>query len=232
MCWAVKVLARQQSHQTRLREELQSAFAAAISEHRQPTAQELTSTSIPYLDAVIEELFRLVPVVPLNSREATQDTQLFGHRISKGTLVIYLNNGPGYTLPSCKVDESRRSKQSQQDEKDARYKSWDDDDITIFKPERWLVQQNDNDDSGDGGKFIFDPNAGPFHGFGLGMRSCFGRRLAYIQFRIFLAMIIWNFELLDCPEKLSSNIGTVGVVYKPNDCYVRLKQVNHPGTAA
>lgn len=140
---------------------------------------------------------------------------------------MYLNNGPGYTMPSYKVDESRRSIQSQQDEKDARYKSWDEDDITTFKPERWLVQKNKNDASEDGGTVAFDPNAGPSHLFGVGMRSCFGRRLAYVQFRIFLVMMIWNFELLECPEKLSSNIGTVGVVYKPNDCYVRLKKVEH-----
>ena len=125
---------------------------------------------------------------------------------------MYLNNGPGYTMPSYKVDESMRSKQSQQDEKDDRYKSWDDDDITVFKPERWLVQRSEGGHGRDGSTITVDPNAGPTNSFGLGKRSCFGRRLAYTQFRIFLTMLIWNFELLDCPEKLSSSIGTVGCV--------------------
>ncbi len=208
-----------------MRQDLQSAFAAAYSEGRQPSAQEITGTTIPYLDAIMEEIFRFGSVVPINQREAMQDTEVLGHHVPKGTIVIYITNGPGFTMPSYKVDEGKRSAQSRQDEKDGRYKSWDEEDIAQFKPERWLVEQCP-DGEGKGGSVTFDPNAGPVNAFGLGPRSCFGRRLAYVEFRLLLTMLIWNFELLECPEALQDDSGLIGVIYKPQSCYVRVKKVD------
>lgn len=203
-----------------LRKELQKAFPAAIAEGRQPSAREITKTTMPFFDAMMEELLRFNPVVVINSREAIRDTELLGHHIPKGTLVMYLLKGPGFTMPAYKVDEHIRSESSRQAEKDGQVKSWNDDDIDVFKPERWLVKAED-------GSVTFDANAGPCNPFGLGLRSCFGRRLAYIQLRIFLVMIVWNFELLECPEELSSFAGKLGIVYKAHHTNVRLKQVTH-----
>jgi cytochrome P450 len=42
----------------------------------------------------------------------------------------------------------------------------------------------------------FDPSAKPVLAFGLGLRGCFGKRLAYVEIRILITLIIWNFELL------------------------------------
>jgi cytochrome P450 len=223
MCWAAKILADNPRCQTLLRQALQSGFSAATSENRQPTVQEIFSTSIPYLDAAMEELLRVGGVVPLNSRETTRPTQLLGHVIPKDTLVMFLANGPGTTMPSYEVNEKSRSESSQQDEKDGRFNDWGKDDIELFKPERWLVRQSDS--------VTFDAKAGPSMPFGLGARACFGRRLAYVSFRILLVMVIWNFELLECPETLSDYTGTFGVVYRPRETYVRLRKISPTGAA-
>lgn len=239
MCWAVKLLAEHHVAQSRLRKSLHSAFATAICENRYPSIREITKASIPYLDATIEELFRVGGPVPLNSREATQDAVVLGHVIPRGTTVMFLQNGPSILMPAGEVDESRRGKRSQEDWKQGRQKAWDDDDIASFKPERWLIAaqpddrgnrnalENPSENAGSEAAVVFDSNAGPTNPFGLGLRGCFGRRLAYLEFRILLIMMIWNFELLECPKALAGHYGKLGVVYKPHQCFVRLKKLDH-----
>jgi len=218
MCWAVKLLADHGAVQARLRDELQKGHAAARLEKRAPTVHEITQTSIPYLDAAMEELLRCGATVPLGDREATQDTVLLGHHIPKGTIVFFLHNGPGLLMPALPVDDEVRSKQSQAARADGLARTWRDDDVGAFKPERWLVKQLD-------GTVVFDAQAGPNLPFGLGLRGCFGRRLAYVKFRILLTMLVWHFEMLECPERLSGYKGILAVVNRPKDCYVRLREV-------
>ena len=69
----------------------------------------------------------------------------------------------------------------------------------------------------------FDAQAGPSMPFGGGIRGCFGRRLAYVEMRTFLITILWTFELLKCPDELSGYEAYDGVVHKPANCYVRLR---------
>ncbi|ATY64609.1 Cytochrome P450 [Cordyceps militaris] len=57
------------------------------------------------------------------------------------------------------------------------------------------------------------PNAGPSNSFGKG--------LAYMRICLLLVSAIWNFELMGCPDELSSNFGKFDVVCKPQQTYVR-----------
>lgn len=77
------------------------------------------------------------------------------------------------------------------------------------------MQEEDGEES-------FNALAGPHLAFGLGPRACFGRRLAYLQMRIFVVMIIWNFQLQPCPEELSSFKAVDKMSSQPMQCYVRL----------
>lgn len=206
---------------------------------RLPTAQEIMGTSIPYLDAVMEELFRVGNTSALGAREALHDTTVLGCRIPKGTTVIYPTIGRGILSPSFKVEESLRTSKCQQDQRDGRTSAWDDADIALFKPERWLKRKSAPDTkdtlidgertaseiSWDDHDLVFDGNAGPVSTFGKGARGCFGRRLAYVEFRILLTLIIWNFELQKCPKELSGYQATLGLVYKAEQCFVRLRRV-------
>ncbi|KAF9877077.1 hypothetical protein CkaCkLH20_05343 [Colletotrichum karsti] len=215
MSWGVKLLADNPSAQTKLREALRAGFADAAAEGRAPTIKEITNTKIHYLDAAMEEILRCGGAAPLLDREALCDTELLGHHIPKGTVVMCLGRGPSMMKPAIPVDDSKRSKSSIA----AKARVWEDEDIGQFKPERWLAGDAEKD------SYEFDQQAGPQLAFGLGTRGCFGRRLAYLELRIIVTLIVWNFELLPCPEKLSGYGAKEGLTYKPKDCYVRLRAV-------
>jgi len=220
----VKYLADHPTVQTRLREALVSGFPEAVAKDRLPYAGEIIGPSIPYLDATLEEILRVAPTAAVGTRQATQDTTLLGSPIPKDTIVLYFSQGPGYFLPSRDIDQSRRSPRSLEDEKTGRIKAWNNDDISLFKPERWLVKVK-ADDSDAEDRVVFDSQAGPINTFGLGPRSCFGKRLAYVDLKIMLVLLLWNFELLPCGEGLSSYGKKLVLTGKPHQCYARLREV-------
>ncbi|KEY73956.1 hypothetical protein S7711_09452 [Stachybotrys chartarum IBT 7711] len=55
---AIKIIADEQAVQQKLRKEIRTAFADALAESRQPSATEVAKTTIPYVDAVMEEILR------------------------------------------------------------------------------------------------------------------------------------------------------------------------------
>ncbi|KUI61652.1 Cytochrome P450 4V2 [Cytospora mali] len=213
LCWGVKFLADHPEVQNRLRNDLQTAFSAARGERRLPTVEEITRTSVPYLEATMEEILRMGNTVPIVDREALQDTTLLGHHVPKGTQILFLSTGPSLLTPAFDIDDSKRSPQARQ----SKTRAWSDEDIGLFKPERWLAEDN--------GVEVFDSQAGPAMPFSLGIRGCFGRRLAYLELRLLLTVIMWSFELLKCPEELSGYEAVDGVVHGPKKCFVRLRKV-------
>ena len=176
-------------------------------------------TSVPYLDATIEETLRYRPTAPIGTRDAVRDTTILGCPVPKGTTIMWIFTTSSYIHPAVSVDEDRRTERSQGEKSQGRAIEWDDDDIGLFKPERWLKRDET-------GKTVFDGNAGPTTPFGMGPRSCFGRKLAYVQMKIILTMMIWSFELLECPKELSGHGARLALTYKPHQCYVRLNKVD------
>jgi cytochrome P450 len=213
--WTLKLLADNPSVQTRLRSTIFSAHSTPVSENRKPTVQEITKTAIPYLDAVMEELIRCSLTEEGVFRTAMVDTQVLGRQIPKGTDVFLLGNGPSIFSPAFKIDDSLRS-QTCLTAKD-RIGSWDPQDMAVFNPDRWLVEED--------GKQAFNAAAGPLLTFGLGPRGCYGRRLAYLEMRIFVTLIVWSFELQKCPEELSGYAAVDKLTHAPQQCFVRLKKV-------
>lgn len=217
--WGLKFLADHQRPQRHLRLVLQTYFDLAKAQNRDPSVQEIIHTSIPYLDAVIEEILRCATTIPCIDRQATADTNVLGHHIPKGTTMFILGSGPSIKSPALRIAESLRSKSCQEARREGRYRSeWDPEDVGAFRPERWLVSTVD-------GKDEVNREAGPSLPFSLGTRSCYGKRLAYIQLRIFVVLIVWNFELLPCPPELSGYGATIDVTFKPKQCYVRLRKI-------
>lgn len=215
LAWIVKYLTENQHVQSKLRSELHSAHAEALAEGRSPSYAEFTrGKPLPYLEAVVEEALRCHSTTV--TREATRDTEILGHRVPKGSTVFLVSNGPGYYSPAFPIDDSQRSPSSRAAESLGR---WDETkDMRAFDPERWLVKKAD-------GEVEFDANAGPQTIFGLGPRGCFGRRLAYIEMRMVAALLVWNFELQQVPESLSSHAATDGISHRARQCYVRPKKL-------
>ncbi|EGO58518.1 hypothetical protein NEUTE1DRAFT_39987 [Neurospora tetrasperma FGSC 2508] len=220
MMWLTKYLTDHPVVQSNLRSVLYTTLSAAKNENRLFTFEEIRHAKLPYLDAIMEEMLR-INAVPV-TREALTDTTILGYPIKKGTQVFFMSNGPGFLSPSFPIDESRRSETSRASKINA---TWDEtQDLAAFVPERWLVRKREGNglltDDVD-----FDGAAGPQLVFGLGPRTCWGRRLAYMEMRIVIAMLVWNFELLKTPPALSSYAGLEGIARVPQQCYVRLRKL-------
>ncbi|KAJ3476615.1 hypothetical protein NLG97_g9073 [Lecanicillium saksenae] len=221
LMWAVKYLADCTDVQKRLRETLRSVFADAYAEDCQPAESDFVSARIPYVDAVAEEILRLAHVVPVQERECIEDAVILGHHIPKGTFMFLANKGPGYTEPALAVDESLRSESCQAALKEKRTVILAESQqvhMDEFRPERWLVTNAQ-------GQETFDLTAWPASHFGMGRRGCFGQKLARLEIKTIVSLLIWNFELLPCPADMSSYEEIQPKLREPAQCFISLKPV-------
>jgi cytochrome P450 len=219
MMWITKYLTDYPEVQQNLRAVLQEALSVAWTEGRLFTFEEIRQAKVPYLDAVVEEMFR-INAVPV-TREAQCDTVVLGYPIKKGTQVFVMSNGPGYVSPAlASKDGTLESK-----DRSSRPEPWSDaQNLTVFDPKRWLVRKN-NGQGLNADNVTFDGAAGPQLAFGMGPRTCWGRRLAYMEIKVVISMLVWSFELQPTPAKLSDHSGLEGIARVPKQCYVRLQRI-------
>lgn len=218
LMWGLKFIIDAPAVQTELRKALRDAHATAVAESRQPSAHEISHTKVPYLDAVIEELLRLAGTIPVLDRQANRDTTLLGHFIPKGTTLVILGLGPTVSEPGHDVEEGLRSPSCQNAAKERGIRSWNPEDMGAFRPERWLVERD--------GHVEYDSTAGPTLPFGDGLRGCFGRRLAYLEMKIVITLIVWNYEMLRAPAELSGYKAVDELTRRPKQCYLRLRKIS------
>jgi cytochrome P450 len=221
--WAVKHVANHPRVQKKLRGILHSHFGD--DDNGVPTAEQISTSNIPYLDAVVEEMVRCAGTGAGIMRTAVHDTTLLGHRIPKGVDVYMMANGPGYMAPNTvneAITENMRSESSRAN-KDRAVPLWEDSDITTFKPERWIKTDEK-------GAETFNAHAGPALQFGGGLRGCFGKKMAYLEMRIFISLLVWSFDLELVPEKLRGFEAFDALTHKPKQCYVVLKETKRSGT--
>ncbi|EHK22059.1 uncharacterized protein TRIVIDRAFT_53637 [Trichoderma virens Gv29-8] len=221
--WGFKFLADHPDVQNKLRSDVRAAHATATNQKRLPTCQEIVYTTVHYRDAVIEEIIRCSHTESALIRTALVDLQLLGHHIPKGTDVFFMGNGPSVSYPAFDIEDSLRSQTyhaaaAKENEKIGR---WDPEDMGLFQPERWLVTTTQEED---GGK-IFNSTAGPLLTFGLGERGCYGRKMAYVEMKLFITLIVWNFELQKCPDAMSSYAAVDKLVHAPQYCFVKLRKL-------
>ncbi|RYP91561.1 hypothetical protein DL770_002341 [Monosporascus sp. CRB-9-2] len=76
------------AEQTKLRQILRDTFAS-LPAGSVPSASEILSTSIPYLDGALKEALRFANAVSLLVWSATVDTTIMGYNIPKGSHIIY-----------------------------------------------------------------------------------------------------------------------------------------------
>ncbi|RYP21688.1 hypothetical protein DL765_002149 [Monosporascus sp. GIB2] len=212
LTWFVRFMEAYPAVQTELRTVLKAAFPNP----GPPSVEDILGTDIPYLDGVCEEGFRLSGVAKANLRQAIVDTEVLGYKIPKGAEIImnyHINHLP---VP---VDESKRTSGSRaavarvgdglQTEAGR--------DLDRFEPRRWLVKDQVT------GRETFNAHTIPSLAFGGGYRGCFGRRLASMEFRIVIVLLILNLEFLPLPEEFKSMSATEKIFREPDLPFAKVK---------
>ena len=217
-------LPENQPVQSQLRSALQAAFPP---EKGLPAVNQIIQADIPYLDGVIEEAFRLSGTAKGNLRQALVDTTVLGCHIPKGT-EIFMNYH--YTRsPRIPAEENKRSETSQkasltkakqQTGQTALAPGGDPAaNLGQFEPRRWLVRDEKT------GEERFNAYAIPAIAFGGGYRGCSGKRLAVMEFRIFVVLLVLSFEFLELPEEMSSLEAIEKIFREPKKPFVRVRAV-------
>lgn len=204
MVWILKYLTENQDVQTRLLTNLKAAFPSAAQEKRFPSQMEIMTANLPYLEAAVEETLRLRAAFII-ARDVVKDTEILGHAIPKGTVCLLVCQGlAGISQHSPKGSGPARA--ISEDGKP---------DPQVFDPERWLVQEGD--------QITFDGSRNPHMAFGLGIRACWGRRLAELEMRMMTAMVVWEFHLKPVPASLQSHEAIYDFSYRATVGYLCLR---------
>jgi cytochrome P450 len=217
LTWALKYLNLDPNLQHTIRTNMRDEYASAWANSRQPTLDEIVSIQVPYLEAFISEVLRCRPPISFLLKEALRNTDILGQRIPKGTQVFIPTSGPDLTqlkIPRVRGTFSSSHAKPREDGRDC----WDNN-PEQFDPKRWLRKNIGTS------AMEFDPNSGPLLTFGAGRRGCLGKRLAYLNLRITLTLIIWNFHFEVLPEESKNDPDLdLHTSLMPNTCYVRVRK--------
>ncbi|KAK7081225.1 hypothetical protein SK128_013556 [Halocaridina rubra] len=203
--WSLYLLGRHPQAVEKARQEIQSATEGS------GTISGEHLFSMPYLKGVIKEALRLYPVAPFLTRALDKDTLLGGHMVPRGTMVIISAYTTGRNAAHFPNPHQ-------------------------FAPERWLREASDN--ANDSISTVSDTSSSsscPFSSssksneartpstrlhshafipFGVGSRSCIGRRIAETQLYMLLAKLIANSDFQSVNE-VDMTMRMVGVTSEP-----------------
>lgn len=151
---------------------------------RGPTYEDIPR--LPYLNAVLSEVLRLYPSVPVDSKLALADDTLpDGTFVPKGATV-------GYDIYSMGRDKSIWGQDAEE-----------------FRPERWLGMKQ-------------TPSNYEYAVFNAGPRECLGRRLAMVEMKTCLAMLLpqMSFRLAVPPDQVTPDVQLTIGMGQGLPCYV------------
>ncbi|KAM0695558.1 hypothetical protein Q7P36_005918 [Cladosporium allicinum] len=157
---ALKYLTIHQNVQNKLRKTLLEVDVNAKS---QGATSFLGTASVPYLDAVVQEVLRLSVA---NISIALEDTKILGHIVPAGTEIVMPVMDPETTRPSVSMDVTIRT-EARRDRK-----QWNDNHASDFYPERWLTEDKD-------GEHLYDTAAARTFTSSEGRRSCYSKQMKY-----------------------------------------------------
>lgn len=185
LAWCVKFLSRYLEIQEELRRALQSAYlgASSISEKGPPSADEIVTKTVPYLDAFLHETLRFAVTAGSVNRRATVDTQILGCRIAAGTEVVLNTRVLRKPLPCDENLRSATCREAQEKRTRGGIEGPSGDALERFDPQRWLYRQED-------GSEAFDPEALPTLVFSHGVRGCFGESLMSLEYRLLFSSLL------------------------------------------
>ncbi|KAJ8104591.1 hypothetical protein ONZ43_g7775 [Nemania bipapillata] len=210
LAWFVRFMEAYPDVQEELRAALKEKFPEL------PSVSQILDAHIPYLDAVCEESFRLAGTSKGNLRQAITDTNVLGFPIPKGAEVMlnmHVNGAP------CLVDDSKRSPSCQVAiaKHGNGFLGEAGKDLHTFEPRRWLIRDPAT------GHDVFDAYRMPSLAFGGGYRGCFGRKLATMEFRITIVLLILNFKFLELPDDCRSMQARESIFRRPQAPFAKIQ---------
>ncbi|GAA5888489.1 hypothetical protein JCM6882_008640 [Rhodosporidiobolus microsporus] len=176
LAWTLHYFTRYPDVQTKLRDELRAALKEAQDDGR----EELDYSEIDkleYLDAVVNESLRVEPSIPITTRQATTDDHIPLSRpipsaTHPGSTIssIAVKKGQQFVIPIYAANRNRDLFGEDADE---------------FRPERWLEKDEK-------GERIMQGGSGHFGAFTFlqGPRSCIGYKLANMELKVALAVLL------------------------------------------
>ncbi|KAI5459613.1 cytochrome P450 [Mariannaea sp. PMI_226] len=169
--WAIYTLSRYPDVQSRLREEIRRELPS-VDSGAEITSQDIDS--LPYLNAVCNEILRYWAPVPISIRVTAHDTTIGGQPIPKGTQIM--------TSPwATNRDRSLWGA-----------------DVDVFNPERWLSSDRKKTTSGGSNSNY------AFLSFLHGPRGCIGASFARAEIACLLAAWVGKFEFeLQNPKEVA-----------------------------
>lgn len=221
IAWALKYLTDHLEVQLQLRVSLYAAFQTSTP----PSAKDIYTTTIPYLDAVIAESLRLSLTGPVSFRQTLEQCDILGHSVPAGTPIVLVTAGPSYDSPNMPIaPEYVRSKTSQ-----ASYLRKHATQSTLkatppianlhaFDPSRWIREDG-----------TFDQDAVHMLPFSAGPRGCFGKKIALLEMKMMLAVLIMRFEFPRLRKGLSGYGAVDGLTRRPTCFYVQPRKVGMRG---
>ncbi|KAK2024499.1 cytochrome P450 [Colletotrichum zoysiae] len=168
--WTMYELGRNPEIQRRLRSEITAvSFDGPADSAGSPRPSPgIVVQDLPYLNAVLSEVLRHYPFIPLLVRVAQKDTSLVGQPIPKGTPVLY-------SAMAINHDEQLWGPDAHQ-----------------FRPDRWLPSS-----PGNGNNSLQVGTMGNFSmlTFGAGSKSCIGHAFARAELACLVAAVVRRFEI-------------------------------------
>ncbi|KAI8943628.1 hypothetical protein NX059_001613 [Plenodomus lindquistii] len=208
IAWALKYLTDNPKPQSQLRHTLYATFPSTS---QLPSAKDIFTASVPYLDAVIAETLRISNTGPVSFRQTQIRCEILGHTIPAGTPFLLVTAGPSYmspempAIPECVRSRSCLAALHRTDQKAPSKSSKHS--LAIFEPARWLEKDG-----------AFDPSAVKMLPFSAGSRGCFGRRIALLELKIMLTILSMRFEFPKLKENLSGYAARDGLTRRPASC--------------
>ncbi|WVQ69524.1 uncharacterized protein L199_007744 [Kwoniella botswanensis] len=212
LAWWCKFMTNNPSIQTKLRGHLLERLPE--NSDKNINFDDLSPANVPYLEAVVHETLRVARTAGGFLRDTKEDMMILGHHIPKGTTLAFPTS-IGYEDCSP-VDHKRpkspgtESQHTTDHDQKRRVGYWDYGTGHIFDPERWLTEDG-----------RFNPIAGPSLPFSLGQRRCFGKNLALLELRVFIAQLNLSFFFAPIPADQNRFDRLDDVISHPKDCFIR-----------
>lgn len=199
LTWGIYALCCNPEVQNRLRQEIREHLPVLSDPAARAAVTSIDIDHMPYLNAVCSEILRLYPSVSMSTRVAVVDTTIMGHRVPKGTRIVFgtraTNKDPSLWGP----------------------------DAFQFNPDRWMPKHEGDANATSGGASSNFALLSFLHG----PRACIGTRFARAELACLLASWVGSMEFsLRYPEEVDPtkfDLKSVSTTRPANGINVKVK---------